>query len=517
MASSSVKILPGIVSQVVDGLEGLLHEPYGCFEQTSSATYPNVLVLDYLQSSGQISPQVQLRAEEYINLGYQRLLTFEVPNQPGGFSLFGDPPAQPMLSAYGLMEFSDMSRVSYVDPALIERTAQWLMGRQQGDGSWLPEGMTIESGLESITSALPVTAYTAWALADAGYGTDTSVNLALQFIRDQLDPTTDAYTLALAANALVAADPRDPTATSLLDDLVSRVAVSDDGLAFWISDQPTYMGGYGDMASIETTALAAHALLRAGYRLDVAQQALDFLVSRRHANGTFGTTQATILSLKALLLGARLGGEGGAAAVTIQLDDGRVETMAIGEANADVVQQVRFDDLAAGRPYQVTLAKQGDRGVQYQVIAEYFLPWAAGETAPGEPQNLRVDVTYDRAELAINDTVDVHAEVELMVPGQAGMVLVDLGLPPGFTPVTEDLDALVASEAIDRYELTGRQILLYLAEVASGQVYGFDYRLRALYPVKVQIPSSQAYDYYTPDRRDVVEPQRIQVRLGTGG
>ncbi len=102
----TVKIYPGVVSQVVEGLDALLRMPYGCFEQTSSTTYPNVLVLDYLKTTGQVSPEVQMKAEEYINLGYQRLTTFEVAGDPGGFSLFGDAPADPMLTAYGLQEFS---------------------------------------------------------------------------------------------------------------------------------------------------------------------------------------------------------------------------------------------------------------------------------------------------------------------------------------------------------------------------------------------------------------------------
>jgi len=37
--------------------------------------------------------------KKYVGTGYQRLLTFEV--QGGGFSLFGQPPADPFLTAYG--------------------------------------------------------------------------------------------------------------------------------------------------------------------------------------------------------------------------------------------------------------------------------------------------------------------------------------------------------------------------------------------------------------------------------
>ena len=39
----------GPMGQTLDGLEGMLRQPHGCFEQTSSSTYPNVLILDYLR------------------------------------------------------------------------------------------------------------------------------------------------------------------------------------------------------------------------------------------------------------------------------------------------------------------------------------------------------------------------------------------------------------------------------------------------------------------------------------
>ena len=87
-----------------------------------------------MQTTGQASPEVQLTAEQYVGTGYQRLLTFEV--EGGGFSLFGDPPAEVFLTAYGLMEFTDMAEVYPVDPALIERTAQWLLDRQEANGTW---------------------------------------------------------------------------------------------------------------------------------------------------------------------------------------------------------------------------------------------------------------------------------------------------------------------------------------------------------------------------------------------
>src|SRR6202011_6199789 len=37
-----VRLYPGPLSQVIEGMDAILRMPFGCFEQTSSATYPNV-------------------------------------------------------------------------------------------------------------------------------------------------------------------------------------------------------------------------------------------------------------------------------------------------------------------------------------------------------------------------------------------------------------------------------------------------------------------------------------------
>ena len=127
---ANLKLYPSTFSQLVDGLEAIFQRPYGCFEQTSSTTYPNVLALDYLRRTKKSVPQVEATARQYIHLGYQRLLGFEIAG--GGFDWFGNPPANRTLTAYGLMEFNDMARVHDVDPKVIERTRTWLLGQQAG-------------------------------------------------------------------------------------------------------------------------------------------------------------------------------------------------------------------------------------------------------------------------------------------------------------------------------------------------------------------------------------------------
>src|SRR5208337_2369908 len=69
-----VRLYPGPMSQVVEGMDAILRMPGGCFEQTSSSTYPNVLALDYMKRTKKLTPEVHAKAEGFIANGYQRLL-----------------------------------------------------------------------------------------------------------------------------------------------------------------------------------------------------------------------------------------------------------------------------------------------------------------------------------------------------------------------------------------------------------------------------------------------------------
>jgi hypothetical protein len=307
--------------------------------------------------------------------------------------------------------------------------------------------------------------------------------------------------------------------SAVLDRLLAD-AMHDGDQTYWLAGRDSYLGSYGPPADIETTAMIVQALLRAGHGLDAAQGGVNYLVGQRDAYGSFYTTQSTVQALKALLLATDAAGEAGSAQVTVTLTDAsgetRAATVTVDDSNGDVVQQVDFDGVVGGDgAAQVAIVVDGERSLNYQVVTSYYLPWEAVAAGDEPEEAVRVDVHYDRTELAVNDLVQVEAEVELLAAGQAGTLLVDLGIPPGFAPLTADLDRLVEDGTVDRYELTGRQIIFYLTDVASGDPYFLTYRLQARYPIRAQTPGSHAYDYYAPDQGGVAQPQRIIVTLGT--
>src|SRR5213080_9185 len=136
-------------------------------EQTSSSAYPNILVVDYVKKARVASSsEFLMKAEQYLNVGYQKLLTFERPG--GGFDWWGNGEPLVWLSAYGLQEFNDMARVYPVDRGVITRTQAWLLKQQAADGTWAKIGATHGESIERMGDPkLLLTSYVTWSLLDS--------------------------------------------------------------------------------------------------------------------------------------------------------------------------------------------------------------------------------------------------------------------------------------------------------------------------------------------------------------
>jgi hypothetical protein len=368
-----------------------------------------------------------------------------------------------------------------------------------------------------------------WSLVDAGYGKDARTAKGLDYIRETQSQAEDSYVLALVANALVAADLQgsgkiSQNTEAILDRLAAKAVRQGDNVT-WTSSIATFMGSKGQTGSIETTALAAYAFLRSNRQADLANSALVSLVRQKDNFGTWHSTQATVLTLKALLQSVRGGAEKIDATVQLSLNGSQAKTIKVTPQNFDVVQMVSFDDLRLGGENVIEIQTEGKTGLMYQVTGGYYLPWDKLAKYPDltpTAEAVKIEVAYDRKELAVNDTVTVNVSVSMNQSGRAEWALIDLGVPPGFSVQAEDLNILVnkfkdvpkdyPNPTIQRYELTGRQILVYIGNLSQGKPLQFSYRLRALYPLVAQSPASSAYDYYNPNVNGESVPQLLKVK-----
>jgi hypothetical protein len=504
-----VKLYPGAFSQVVEGLDGLLRMPFGCFEQTSSVTYPNVLVTDYLKSTKKINPELQMKAEGYINVGYQRLVTFECKG--GGFSWFGNDPAHQILTAYGLLEFSDMAKVHDVDPALIARTQKWLAGRQKPDGTWPEDAQGIAEGIiNRQTGDLRRAAYLAWALAEGGYN-GPEIGRALGYVKANLAEAKDAYTLAVVLNLLTKTERDGDTIGGVANRLIG-MAKQTDKAAWWESEIPTFTGAQKGSADMETTGLAAYGLSKWGRNAGFVNKALTYLVQSKDSFGTWQTTQGTVWSMKALLYASANGVGGGKGTVTVWANGAKAATIAITPEDSDVMRQIDLKEQIEPDRNDIKLTYEGEGSLLYQIASRCYLPWDAVGQGPAGPGPLSIQVAYDKTTLAQNDTAAVTVTVKNNTDRIAEMPLIDLGVPPGFTVIPDELEAAVKAKQISKYTLAARQIIVYVEKLDPAQTLELHYAVKAKYPIKARTPLSKAYPYYNPEQATVSAPQTIVVR-----
>ncbi len=501
-----VKIYPGAFSQVVEGLDGIFQMPYGCFEQTSSATYPNILVLDYMRRNKQINPEIEMKALNFINIGYQRLLSFEVKG--GGFEWFGKAPAHNVLTAYGLMEFSDMAKVHDVDPGVIERTRDWLYSRQKRDGSWEPDqGGIAEGAINAFQGAkLRTTAYIAWALAESGQR-DNRLNRALDYILENADREKDNYTLGLCANALVAAERFE--AKEFINRL-EKAKTTEKELIYWGSDSQGVTFGRGNTLTIETTAIISYAFLKARQHTSVAHKALEWLVGKKDSRGTWYSTQATVHAMRALLAGTNGGGGLDEDLYIALIANGKVaQQLVITPETSDVFRLISLRHLAKEGENRVALEPSGGGNLAYQIVAVHYLPWQENPLAEDQP--LTIEVTYDAKTLKVDDVLGVKVRLQYHRDEVADMTLVDLGIPPGFAVMPEYFQGLKDEGVIEKYSINGRQVTLYFREINPERPVEFSYELKAKFPVKAKTPKATAYQYYEPEIRAETQPVEIEV------
>ncbi len=511
-AQALVKIYPGVFSQVVEGLDSVLRMPSGCFEQTSSSTWPNVLVARYLAETDGASPEIELKAHEYINTGYQRLLTFEVPG--GGFEWFGRAPSHVVLTAYGLLEFRDMAEVRPVDEAMIGRTRAWLLSQQKADGHWEVAGRGLdETG--QLSDPATVTAYVAFALAAAG-----EEGAPMDRARAYLEPRLadmGTYTLALTANFLVQAYADPAVSRRILDELARRVeanlAAADPAPAgaHWETDEQTTTYGQGEGAWVETTALATHALLVAGVHAEITDPALAWLVNAKRADGSWGSTAGTVWSIKCLLQSLRGGRDEEAdATVRVLLDGVERASFRVTADTSDVMRQAELGEwLVPGSEQLVEVLLEGQGRLQYGVVQSWHVPW---DEAPPPEGPLSIEVSYDRTQLQVDDTVTVNVTLRNRDLAYADMVMVDLGIPPGFDLVFEDLEALRQQQVFSKFEATERQLLLYFPVLRPERPLSFAYRMVARDPIRAQAPPSRVYSYYNPEVGAPAQPVEVEVQ-----
>ncbi|MBA3464492.1 MAG: carboxypeptidase regulatory-like domain-containing protein [Deltaproteobacteria bacterium] len=499
---ASVTMYPSPVAAIASGMDGMIREPGGCFEQASSTNYPNIMILGYLDSTADgADPALIAKTKTVLDKGYKLLTGYESSEK--GYEWFGQNPGHEALTAYGLMEFADMSKVYDVDKKMVDRTADWLMSRRDGQGGFQRNARA----LDSFGRASPTTtnAYIMWALSEAKRTGGMSAELAMQ--KKLGTETKDPYLLALAVNTNLAAAPKAPDTTAMAKRLAALQAK--DG-SFPGSKETITMSG-GESLTIESTSLAVLALLRASPNGEYESQirsGVEWLNTKRGGYGAWGNTQATVLGLKALTAYAEHSRQmqtagsatlviNGKDAGTIKFDKGRRDPL---------VWKGLESKLGAGKN-TVEVRLEGAAALPYTVSIDYRSAQPA--TAPRAKVSVQTQLLAQKVKMG--EGITLRARVENKTAEGIPMTLARIGLPGGTVFQTWQLKELRDKGLIDFYETRPREVILYWRALPPNAKKDVDINLLAAVPGTYEGPASSTYLYYTAEDKAWARPVGLTI------
>lgn len=505
--SVSVMVYPTVFSEIVEGIEKILRFPSGCFEQTSSALYPDILVLKYLKKSGQEASEITAKAENMINKGMQKLLTYEISG--GGFSLYGRGQAETVLTAYGLMEFNEMKDVAFVDENLINRTKDWLFRQQNSNGSFKLAG-SHNGGLTDY-SVVGKNAYITWALSEA-YPDDPRIARSISYLENNMTQIEqDSYLLALTANAFINVDSNSKIAKETLRKLKQEVE-QDESKGYYIKmKRKNHYGSYGNSGNIEVTALSLMAFAKAG-ELDFAQQLNKYIIASKDGRGTWGSTQSTILALKALVENeiANQVVKNNKGDIKVTFNQNESKEITITPENSEVVQSFRFENNVGSQNY-IDIEKDGKIDASIQVIKEYYEEWDASATpmAYNNTSGLAVSFGFTNPGSLMHNYVPrlIQGSLATMYVGVSTRqniqnAVVEIPIPAGFEIEPDSLTAQLSSinnnanSALSKFEIKNGSIILYFNSLNPGMMKTVKIQFYPRTIGKFKVMPARLYNYY---------------------
>ncbi len=533
---TSLKIYPNLTAHVLESIEAILERPYGCGEQTISSTYPSVLLLKFAKASPSEKSPLLPQARRYTRMGYERLLSYRSPD--GGFSYWGKGNSDLALTVYAIKFLSDARDFVEVDDSVIQQAAAWVLNQLQPDGHWPAKDW---SGIEVSPRSVMLTAYIARMLAASNLtsassagnpqlakSASASVQHALAYLQPHVSDFDEPYILASYALAALGAGDKSAFATSIAR--LRKLEHREGDSSYWSLEMNTPFYGWGLAGRVETTALVLQALSAdSNTSADsdlLISRGLLFLLRNQDRYGIWYSTQATIDVLDAIasLTSSKTvpaTDKGNLGSKAVVLVDGQqalsIELPPSNTLTAPITVDISKFVLPGSHHIEVR-RPSGSSPASIQVLADYYVPWA--HTAPGSTlyqkemvsDALRLAVHFDKLSANVGDLIHCDVSAERIGFRGYGMLLAEIGLPPGAEVDRSSLEAAMKSAGweLNQYDILPDRLIVYLWPRAGGTKFSFTFKPR--FGLRALSAPSLLYDYYNPEAHAVVQPAQFTIQ-----
>ncbi|XP_015756257.1 PREDICTED: complement C3-like [Acropora digitifera] len=476
---------PAVSTLISGGLENLLRMPMGCGEQTMMFLAPNVYVLQYLSKTKQVTADIESRAYEMIQSGYQRALNYRRTDK--SFSAFGESrPGSTWLTAFATRVFCAAGKFDgiEIDEALVCDSVRWILDNQRLDGAF-PEVKDIihKSMMGGTHGDVAMTAFVLVALLECGCNHQDRgqrIQNAVSFLETELNDIHKVNILSLTTYALALTGS---TKSDLANRKLLRRQTNDKGNA-------TRHWDAGDTAlSVETTAYALLAQMALG-RLKSAGPIVTWLSSQRDPQGGFVSTQIEVrhnipapknetchfdVSIK----------------VREEIRENVVDNIPVFRAG-HMMQNDADDDEDDNSDDHFE-----ERGRKRRKCRKNPQRKKCRKRKTNNKKHLK-----PKMEAKVPDALQLQVCARYLKPNGTGMTIMDIGVFSGFIPDEDSLIELMENvkPTVDRFEISDRSVILYVSQISSDIEFCAKFTINRIFHVgTVQPVPVKIYDYYKPD------------------
>ena len=164
--------------------------------------------------------------------------------------------------------------------------------------------------------------------------------------------------------------------------------------------------------------------------------------------------------------------------------------------------------LIAGANRLELIPSAGSQASIVRLTSTYWTPWVE---PVGGSRSLLLSVSFDHTNSKQGEAVRCRVEAERVGFRGYGMMMAEVGLPPGAEVDRSSLEELVDDWhlGINHYEVLPDGVTFYLWPAAGGVKFEFAFAARI--SMRAQSRSAVLYDYYNPAERVEVPPVHFTV------
>lgn len=454
----------------MQNLESLLQTPFGCGEQNIAQLASDTYVLDYLRAAEQLTEEVKSKALLLLSNGYQKHLSFK--NSDGSYGMFCqmNQKGSIWLSALTFKTLERMKEYIFIEDTVPKQTLIWLSSKQRTNGCFRRDDKLVNNAWEGGDEEdVVLTAYVVTAFLEAG------LNFTFPALRNGFycleeayaSEVTHGYTSAVLAYAFALAG-KDQLVKSLLQ-ILDQSATKINNVIYWEREKnsktekrssyiPSALSGETEKTCYVLLAVISQVIPD----LDYASKIVQWLAQRINSHGGFSATQDTTVCLLALTNYMKLTGSKEQSTVTLRSEEFE-EVFLVKSDSRLLVQHTKLSEARG----QYTVEVEGQGCTFIQSTLRYNVP------LPKKVSGFSLSVEMVKTNSSDIFQTKFNLTVTLTHTGthnSSNMVLVDVKMLSGFTPVLSSIEELKNNGHVMKTDIKNDHILLYLKNVSSTAI-----------------------------------------------